>query len=103
MTVWNKWALSTYILNCSGWCAQYISFFSQMVLNKQTRTRCQCFCLRQEMPRHISVTGNVEDEELFSLLPKTKIEPLPSLSIFSFVYVVQILAHNAFCKSCGTG
>lgn len=60
-----------------------------MALNKQTITRCQCFCLRQDMPRDISVIGCIEDEVLFSFLPKTKIERLPSLSIFSFVYVVQ--------------
>lgn len=60
------------------------------------------FCLHQEMPRDVSVIGYTEDEVLFSFLPKTKIDRLPSLSIFSFVYVVQTLACNTFCKSCGT-
>lgn len=46
--------------------------------------------------------GYMEDEVLFSFLPKTKIERLLSLSIFSFVYVVQTLAYDTFCKSCGT-
>lgn len=73
-----------------------------MVLNKQTSTRWQCFCLHQEMPKDISVIGYIEDEVLFSFLVKTKIEHFPSLSIFSFVYVVQTLAYKTFCKSCGT-
>lgn len=38
--------------------------------------------------------GYIEDEVLFSFLPKTKIERLLSLSIFSFVYVVQTLAYS---------
>lgn len=76
--------------------------FLQKALQKQTRMRCQCFCLLQEMPRDISVIGYLENEVLFSLLPKTKIECLPSMCIFSFVYVVQTLARIAFCKSCGT-
>lgn len=62
-----------------------------MALNKQTSTRFQCFCLRQEEPRDISVIGYIEDEVLFGFLPKTKIERLPSLIIFSFVYVVKKL------------
>lgn len=64
----------------------------------------KCFCLRQEMPRDISVIGYVEDEVLFSffILPKTKIERLPPLSIFSFVCAVQTLASDTLCKSCGS-
>lgn len=55
-----------------------------MALNKQTTTRCQCFCLHQEMPRRISVMGCIEDEVLFSFLPEAKIENVPSLTIFFF-------------------
>ena len=40
--------------------------------------RCQCFCLHRELPRDISVIGYSENEVLFSLLPITKIECLPS-------------------------
>lgn len=44
------------------------------------------------MPRDISVSGYKGDEVLFRFLPQTKIERLPSVSMLSFVFVVQTLA-----------
>ena len=54
-----------------------------MALKQQTSTKRQCSCLCKEVPRAPSVIGYIEDEVFFSFLPKTKIERLPSSSIFS--------------------
>lgn len=81
---WINWlSLRTFWIVLAG---AHNIWFLQMALNKQTTTRCQFFCLRQERPRDISVMGYIEDEVLFSFLPETKIERLPSLSILSLFF-----------------